>query len=311
MLDKYKTSQSFIYHILNNAICNNKLSHAYLFDSNNNSDVFDIAISFAKMIVCAGLPLENQKNICNRIDEGNYLDVKIVDTDGIWLKKDDILNIQNEFSKKSIEGNKKIYIIKNAEKMNIQTANSILKFLEEPVDDIVAILITNNLDLILPTIVSRCQLLKLVRKKCSIDSLSNYYNLFFDSYYGKISSDEAEINIENVLNFALFIEKNGLSSIVYSKNIWHSLFKDRDANIMALELLINVYLDSLRYKSNLNVIFFGDKIDSIKFISDSNSMDKLINKLDIIIDSRESIKKNLNIFLLIDKMIIDMCGDNL
>lgn len=311
MLDKYKTSQSLIYHILNNAICNNKLSHAYLFDSNNNSDVFDIAISFTKMIVCAGLPFESQKNICNRIDEGNYLDVKIVDTDGIWLKKDEILNIQNEFSKKAIEGNKKIYIIKNAEKMNSQTANSILKFLEEPVDDIVAILITNDLDLILPTIVSRCQLLKLVRKKYSIDSLSNYYNLFFDSYYGKISSDEAVKNIENVMNFALFIEKNGLSSIVYSKNIWHSLFKDRDANIMALELLINVYLDSLRYKSNLNVNFFGDKIDNIKFISDSNSMDKLINKLDIIIDSRESIKKNLNIFLLIDKMIIDMCGDNL
>lgn len=309
MLEKYKTTQSLIYQVLNNAINNNKLSHAYLFDSNCNSDVFDIAISFAKMIICSDLSNEDKKVICERIDDGNYLDVKVIDSDGIWIKKDEVINIQNEFSKKAIEGTKKVYIIKNAEKMNVQTSNSILKFLEEPIDDIVAILVTNDIDLILPTIISRCQVLKLDKKQYSSDLISNYYNLFFNSSYGKISSEEAMTNINNVINFSLFVEKNGLDGIIYSKRIWHSFFKDRESNIMALELLINIYIDCLRYKSCLGVNFFGDKIDDIKLIGDLNSIDNLGKKIDILIYSKENMKKNLNINLLIDKMIIDMCGD--
>ena len=52
-----------------------------------------------------------------------------------------------------------IYIIKNCEKLNSSSANCILKFLEEPEDDIIAILLTDNINMVLPTIKSRCQIL--------------------------------------------------------------------------------------------------------------------------------------------------------
>lgn len=88
-----------------------------------------------------------------------YVDVKVIKSDGMWIKKDQLLDLQSEFNNKAFEGNKKIYIIRSAEKMNVQTANSILKFLEEPVDDIIAILITDNINMLLPTIISRCQVI--------------------------------------------------------------------------------------------------------------------------------------------------------
>lgn len=309
MLEKYKTSQSLAYNILNNAILYNKLSHAYLIDSNGNSDAFDIALGFAKIIITNNLDGEEKENICRRIDENNYLDLKIIETDGIWIKKDELVDIQNEFSKKAIEGKKKVYIIKNAEKMNVQTANSILKFLEEPIDDIIAILIVNNINLLLPTILSRCQIIKLERHDYLEDSISNFFNLFFDSDYGKISSDEANNIIQNVFDFALFMQENGLDTLIYSKRVWHSIFKDRLANIMGLELLINIYIDALRNKAGLDVNFFKDKLDMISKISSNNSIDMLSKKVEIVINAKNDLKRNLNINLLIDKMIIDMCGD--
>ena len=309
VLEEFKDSQNLVYNILNNAISNNKLSHAYLIVSNENPDTMKLILSFAKMIVCKDYTKEERKNICRRIDDGNYLDIKIIDSDGIWIKKEEMLNLQNEFSKKSIEGKKKIYIINEAEKMNVQTANSILKFLEEPVDDIIAILVVNNINLILPTIISRCQIIKLNKKKYADTSIENFYYLFSSTKYGKISSDEASSIIDNIINFALFIEKNGLDAIIYLKKIWHNLFKDRESCIMGMELLINLYLDAIRYKTGVNVNFYKDKIDVINIICSYNNLDKLTRKINVLIDTKNNLKRNLNVNLLIDKLIMDMCGD--
>ena len=309
MLKEFKDSQNLAYNILNNAISSNKISHAYLIVSNKNPDTMKLILSFAKIIICKDYAEEERKNICRRIDDGNYLDIKIIDSDGIWIKKDEMIDLQNEFSKKSIEGKKKIYIINEAEKMNVQTANSILKFLEEPVDDIIAILVVNNINLILPTIISRCQIIKLNRKKYADTSIENFYYLFSSTKYGKISSDEANNIIDNVINFALFIEKNGLDAIIYSKKIWHNLFKDRESCIMGMELLINLYVDVIRNKVNMNINFYKDKVGIIDVILSYNDLNKLTKKINILIEAENNLKKNLNINLLIDKLIIDMCGD--
>ena len=109
MLEGYKDGQPVVYGMLMNAINNGKLSHAYIFDSNGNSDVFDIVLSFVKMILCKDIDDENEKSvICKRVDDGNYLDVKVIEPDGMWIKKDQLLDLQSEFNKRSFEGRKDI-----------------------------------------------------------------------------------------------------------------------------------------------------------------------------------------------------------
>ena len=298
-----------VYNVLNNAISNNKLSHAYLIDSNGNPDAMDIALSFAKMIICSEIDDSLKEDIVTRIDDGNYLDVKVIEADGMWIKKEELINLQNEFSKRAIEGNKKVYIIKEAEKMNVMTANSLLKFLEEPVDDIVAILLVNNINLMLPTIISRCQIIKLSKNKLKNNSIDNFYDLFSNSKYGKISSEEVSAIIDNVIKFILYFENNGLDTIIYVKNLWHNFFKDREATMMGLELLICFYEDVLKFKSGIDNLFFKDRLEDISKVLDMNDVDMLSKKLEILINSVSNIKYNLNINLLIDKLIIDMCGD--
>jgi len=310
MLEGFKDGQPVVYSMLMNAINNGKLSHAYIFDSNGNSDVFDIVLSFVKMILCKDIDDENEKSvICKRVDDGNYLDVKVIEPDGMWIKKDQLLDLQSEFNKRSFEGTKKIYIIKNAERMNPQTSNSILKFLEEPVDDIIAILVVDNVNLLLPTIISRCQLIKLNKKNFDESTLVNFNNLIKNSELNSLSEEDRVKFIDDVLKFIMYIENNGLDTIVYAKSLWHNNFKDRSTSLYALEVMIMFYYDVMKYLSGTRGLFFEDKIDSVQAVSEKNDYISIAKKIEYIDEAKNNIKRNLNVNLLIDKLIIEMCGD--
>lgn len=310
MLDNYKIGQPVLYNMLNNALCNNKLSHAYIFDSNNNADVMDIVMSFVKEIICMDIDSEEKiVNICQRIDDGNYLDVKVIEADGLWIKKEQLLNLQSEFSKKAVEGSKKVYIVKAADKMNQQTANSILKFLEEPVDDIIAILIVDNLNLLLSTIISRCQVIKLNKKKYEDSTILNFNNLVKNTEYDAMSDEDKNKIIYDVWKFISFIENNGLDTLIYTKSLWHNNFKDRNIMVIAMDLMLNFYYDVIRYMSKLEVQFFCDRAEDIKIVASKNSIISVTKKIEYIDEARNNIRKNFNINLLIDKLIIEMCGD--
>lgn len=145
----------------------NKLSHAYLIETEDSSTEFPLVLLFVKMILC---PLEINKcdklncskcNVCRLIDEKNFPDFEIIEADGNQIKKNQLLELKDEFQKTSLIGKRRVYVIKGAEKLNPSSANTILKFLEEPEENIIAILLTRNRYQVLDTILSRCQILAL------------------------------------------------------------------------------------------------------------------------------------------------------
>ena len=74
------------------------------------------------------------------------------------IKKEQILNIKSEMNENTINSGKLFYIIEYAENLNSSSANALLKFLEEPDDELIAILVTKNINKVISTIVSRCQI---------------------------------------------------------------------------------------------------------------------------------------------------------
>lgn len=103
---------------------------------------------------------DEEKNIASRITTGNYAD--FIFLDGYRkeaISKDEISEIQSLFSKTSTEkSNRKFYLIDHFENMSISAMNAILKFLEEPEENVYAVLTTDNIDRLLPTVISRCVL---------------------------------------------------------------------------------------------------------------------------------------------------------
>ena len=315
MLDDYVVDQPVAYKILFNSVNKDKISHAYLFETNNYENGFDLALAFAKYLLCPN-HFVNNKNCynclqCSIIDKKDYLDLKIIDSDGLWIKKEQLDNLQMEFSKKSITGSYQVYIINHAEKLNTQAANSILKFLEEPVPNIIAILVTNNKYSLLDTIISRCQIISLKDGQVDLRNMSMIENIAHHLFNSQNTIKEFVENSKNsdiinkVIEFVCYYEKNGIDTLLFSNRLWHSLIKDKEDISNALEIMLLFYKDILTYKLKDRLEIFA--IDNnIEYINKNNSEAKLCDKINLILKCKEKVKYNINSLLLIDSLIIEM-----
>ena len=144
--------------------------------------------------------------------------------------------------------------------MNVQTSNSILKFLEEPLDNIIAILMTNNVSSLLDTIISRCQYIRFNNnKKSSNNTISNLSDIVCYSNQERESFINDENNkslIDNFINFVKKFEDKGTSIIVDIKKLWHNNFNEKYYVEMAIDLWINLYYDILLKKKKKKIEFF-------------------------------------------------------
>ena len=315
MLDDFCLEQPIIHKILVNSLKNNRLSHAYLIETNGYSKSLDLAIAFAKYLFCTNNYHNNEKcktcAQCKNIDKGEYIELKIIQPEGQWIKKSQLEELQNDFSKKTVLGNKKIYIINGADKLNVSSSNSLLKFLEEPEEGIIAILIVENIYQLLSTIVSRCQILSLKpnKKNVNSDTVSKIANELYNNVNDRneyLSNAESIKNIEYVINFIKHYEENNYNTLIYVNKLWNEYFKDKELLYNAFTILILFYKDVLNIKINHPMEIFFEYVNDIVSISNKNTIDKIIHKINVIIDLREKIKFNINNNALMDKLIISL-----
>ncbi|UFJ40519.1 DNA polymerase III subunit delta' [Brevibacillus humidisoli] len=155
------TEQPRVTDLLQASLTNDRLAHAYLFTGPRGTGKMRIAMHLAKSIFCRQHSHDacEQCVNCQRISGGNHPDVFVVRPDGASIKIDQIRALQKEMTMRSLESPHKVYVIEHVDKMTVQAANSLLKFLEEPPKGVVAILLTENSHALLPTILSRCQII--------------------------------------------------------------------------------------------------------------------------------------------------------
>lgn len=314
MIDEYLEDQPVPVKILKTAIKNNKYSHAYLFETNGYKNKTKMALAFAKMLLCP-YNYSNNDNCgnctqCKNIDKNLYSEIKIIEPDGLWIKKDQLSDLQKEFSKKSISSTNKVYIINNAERLNVQAANSILKFLEEPVPNVIAILITDNVHQLLDTIISRCQVITFSRKD------KNIVNGTIDNIKKNISvsifDEELLKKIDNVFTFINFYEQNKLNTLLETQKLWHNNIKEKVDIQLALELIMLIYKDSLNVKLNRKIEIFNEYEENVVNVVKENTIKQLYSKINVVMETIDKVNYNINNNLLIDKMILELerCDKN-
>ena len=233
--------ENFIRYI-DGLVKSHKISHAYLIEVNNYEEDLQYVYSFIKMILCDLSYEDVQKSdnpIIHLIDSGNYPDISVVSSDTSVINKSLILDLQKEFNNKSLLDGTRFYIIEEAEKLNGYSANTILKFLEEPEDNIIAFLLTDNRYHVLDTILSRCQVLSLKDEQSTftydnqlldfIDCIIHPRNFFikYNYYVKEVFVDKSVVkeyleNIENI--FITYMEDDSL----LNEEI-HHLLRDMDS----------------------------------------------------------------------------------
>jgi len=199
--DNFKKDQEIISKWFLSGLKTNKMSQAILLYGDQYAPLFQVAIYLAKSLQC-----ENKGLACNicpsclRFEKGVHPDLIILDGKQDVIKKKDIDELESFFALTSTEkDHKSVYIINQIENITEEALNALLKFLEEPNGQILAILTTNNRMRVLPTILSRCQILKV--NALDINNLLENYNgdISLDRYYilSHLLFSEEDKEIEN------------------------------------------------------------------------------------------------------------------
>lgn len=282
MLEKYQEDYKKFYSILNNAIIANKLSHAYMFEVDDNINIEEFEKDICKFLI---LKNNRDKNIETLIDNDNYPNIKIIKADGLWIKKEQILEVQTDFKKESFDNNLKIYIIEDASKLNKSSGNTLLKFLEEPEKNIVAILFTKNKYSVITTIMSRCINISLIKKE--------YMTLNEES----LSYKAVEI-----------IEKYKIKALPYLYQLLVTKDMERKTLLTILEEMQKIYNDILHLNNGIKEEYNYFIPDSIKNIKYESNNEQLIKKIKSIQKNSDYLRYNVNIKTILDKIIIDIYG---
>ena len=265
-----------------------RLAHAYLIETNNPSKLIDDLKEVIKVINC---PEDYQEycqncNLCNLINKNNLPSLITIEPDATSIKKAQIEELKRAFETKPIYTKYNTYIIKNAEKLNGSSANAMLKFVEEPTDGIIGFFITDNKDVIIPTIKSRCQSL-----------VVNYES---DNILDKLNLTEEELDNYKEL-IKEFIAKINSTTYINNKTLILSKITERSSLDKMFKILFEIYYQY--FLKNLNKPF-NEELTKIIEIQENNQ--EIITKMNIITKFLQDLSYNVNMELLLDKFVIEM-----
>ena len=265
------------------------LSHAYLIETNSPEKCFQDLLYVIKNIACSGKYKENceECNICHLIDENIFPSLVVIEPDGASIKKEQILELKRKFSSMPVFCENNIYIIESAEKLNAAAANTMLKFLEEPEENIIGFFITNNINNMIPTIESRCEILHFYYDNDDMKLESICDNERFKDYLG--------VTIE-YLN-KIEVEKSNL--IMYNRDVLLKQFTEKEDIVIIFKIILLIYENALdgHYKAKV--------YNDLKYIKNI-SFNGLCARINLIMAFLEDINCNVNKELLLDKFVIEL-----
>ena len=310
--DILKQQQPILYQILLQSFQNQKIPHAFLLVGKNASLP---AHFIAKSLICEDDILAcDQCNECRRIDEHNYGDFIYYNGQDETIKKPQIEYIQDQFSKSALEGKAKIYLMENIENSTSEAMNSLLKMLEEPTAGIYAIFTCQNLNRVLPTIQSRCQVIQLLpssqkmlreelkKEDISQDDVNILAELFtsYDECKEYIESESFEKLKEEVYHFIddLYFHRDNL--IINVQTHLLKEFSDKKNIQFFLNILVLALRDLFHVKHSMNLTYpsFKSLYDRI-----NDQEENIIQKIDLILNTEYLLSTNANVMLLMDSMM--------
>lgn len=291
------------------SVSKNALSHAHLIIGEDGIGKSLLAEEFAYKI----LNIEKRKE---HIDIVNYK------SDKASFGVDLVRSIIEEANKKPYEGDKKVIIIHNGEKLTVAAQNALLKTIEEPLLGVFIIILSSNIDSILETIRSRCQIHRLAplsKEEISLYINSHYKEIDKDLYktliyfsegipgrVDKFMKDSVFKEIRNTVIAMLKDIGRGTLGIPIKYSDKLSSMKGNEEEI--LETITVFARDSIVYKeieNNLSIIN-GDKIEDIREIANNLSYKKLNRIIKLVNEARNNLKSNTNLWLTLDSMLISI-----
>lgn len=308
---------------LQNAIATDKVSHAYIINGERSSGKEFIARVFAMALQCENDGVEpcGECHSCRQALSGNQPDIVYVshekpNTIGV---EDIRTQINGDIDIKPYSSPRKIYIMNEGEKMTVQAQNALLKTLEEPPEYAVILILTANVEAMLPTILSRCVVLNMkpvpdaLVKKYLMEELgvpdykANICMAFARGNIGKAkllaSSEEFEKVKDEAITLVKYINDMETNEIIKAiKKITEYKFDVNDY----LDILSAWYRDVLLFKAtkDVNCLIFKEEIQQIMRVSDRSTYEGIETIVNALQQAKRRLEANVNFDLAMELLLL-------
>ncbi len=316
---------------ISRAVVHDQLPHALIFGGPDGVGKKLLATELAKYLNCQLRPSAEEPSrflygcdtcsSCKKISAGTHPDVRIISPEETYIRIDQMRQIRSELNLRPFEGRERVYIIDQAEKLNLEASNSILKTLEEPPENVIIILVSVNPNALLPTIRSRCQLYKF-----SPIGLSDMIAVL-KSEKG-LSTEDAEIAAKlaqgsigkavslDILDFRksrkeIFLAlRNLLKSrdVVHSSKLAQMLSKEKKLVETWLSLIFLLLRDMLvlKYSKDRRVLVNFDIANILHNLSSEIDPSNLSSFVESVKEAQRAIDKNANRQLTLEILFLNL-----
>ena len=296
---------------LDNSLSMGTISHAHIFCGEDGIGKSILSKEFAINIIGKKAIKDYVDIIERRITKGKQ---------SIGISE--VLTVIDEINKKPYEGNRKVIIVHDTDRMTVDAQNAFLKTIEEPPSGVFIMLLCKSQEGILDTIKSRCQIHNLKRLK------SKDIRLFLNRDFPELSKDDLEIMVSfcdgipgRAMSFLKDTSFMEMRSTVL--DILKACSNDKKQEILKYEefflknksiwrdvliCLLYYIRDLIVYKETRDetLTINRDKIISIKELADVFSFNKLSGMIEVVNDTAQNLERNVNIALAIDSMLLNM-----
>jgi len=283
---------------------NNNLPHALLLVGQSGLGKTSFAYALAELL----LDEKTDAKASKLLEAGNHPDLKLITPEDKIIKIEQIRNAIEFVSKKSHQNKYKVIIIKPAHAMNIAASNALLKTLEEPSEDTIIILITDQPSLLLPTIRSRCQRIdfyppakEIAKKWCDSDlllALAENAPLLAR----KLAEEGALLERDQLFNAFADLLLKKLDPIKFAE-----IYLKVDLPV-ALKYLQSWLLDLIKIKfSVVNKFLLNiDKTNELSNLAQTIDLNNLFKNIDQLIEYKKYIGNNLNAQLVLEDFAVGL-----
>lgn len=308
--------------IFKKSIEENTVSHSYLFEGEEGLGKRKVAQAFSKALLCKGHG-EKPCNVCSsciKFDTENHPDFKMLSATNGKIAKKEINTLISSIPILPFESERKVYVIDGGDGIRLDSQNTLLKTLEEPPEYIVIIMITSNVNKIIPTIISRCQNIKfhLIHSEKIRGLLNQKYDLGEEK--SKVIVSFANGSIKKALELAESDEFFQIREQII--DIINQIINGNKVKIFTASELLNKNKDNIEELLDIFMYWFRDLLiykelgdsslivnkDKIGILSEQSFLDmEKINDIIYTIEmTKINIKRNINFNLSIETMLLNI-----
>lgn len=310
---------------IGNAVTSGAISHAYILNGERGSGKKLLANLFAMSLQCQKRDEDGDAcgkcQSCKQAVSGNQPDIiRVTHEKPTTISVDDIREqVNNDIQIKPYSSPYKIYIIAEADMMSVQAQNALLKTIEEPPEYAVIILLTENAETLLPTIRSRCVMLKLRNIKDQLVKKYLMEQMEIPDYKADVCVAFAQGNMGKAIALATSEYFNEIKeeAVHLLRNIddmqveeLMGAVKKCSAYKMNISDYMDViaiwYRDVLIYKATKNVdrVVFSDQMRYIKDRAKKSSYEGIENILEGLEKAKARLKANVNFELTMELLLL-------